>query len=147
MIVMTLKDRIFNTDKLAKTANSIISNTITLNLDEETNICIISRVTEFINAQEFADTILSKVEISIPVLFSDKDIDKFWNFYNALSSNEEYHFAEDYNFNSRYRYVEIYLDNGEKYLVPSNDRFLTKLSDMYSSEIQKYLRADRFKYK
>ncbi len=140
-----IKDRVIN---LSKAQNSVLDNDTILTFDEETNICLVEKTVEFICFDEYSDTLPAKLSVSIPFPFKEKEIRKMNELISELRThNEKYQYYDMINFDSKKRLTEIHLSVNEKYIMPSDNSYLTELSKIYMPEVVKYCKLDKLKFK
>lgn len=140
-MLIELEDKVVNTDLRAGT---ILKNLTTLNLDEETNICLVTKTMEFCIAEEFGNELPAKIYAETPISFSRKDREKIQSFCTAIRDNGIYQYKEIDYIN---KYTVVTINEQEKYLMPVNDRLLSDFSKIYMPTLLNFIRLDKIKTK
>jgi len=99
-------------------------------------LCCSNSIKTFCNNGEFGSDILSKVNISIPFILKEKEIQKLINITNDIKNNNDYLYNEDhykkdcFDFN-RYNYIDIYI-SGKNYELSTikDENVIAEIKDL-----------------
>ena len=101
------------------------------------NLCYSNSIKSFCNNEEFGGNILSNVNVSIPFILTENDIQKLNNITDNIQNNSNYlynesHYKKDsFDFN-RYNYIDISInENNYELSIKDDENIINEIKDLF----------------
>lgn len=114
---------------------SIFEEKYTFEIDE--NLCYSNSIKSFCNNEDLGSNILSNVNVSIPFILNENDIQKLNNITNNIQDNSNYlynesHYKKDsFDFN-RYNYIDISINEINYELsIKDDERIINEIKELF----------------
>lgn len=114
---------------------SIFEEKYSFEIDE--NLCYSNSIKSFCNNEDFGGNVLSNVNVSIPFILKENDIQKLNNITNNIQSNSNYlynesHYKKDsFDFN-RYNYIDISINETSYELsIKDDESIINEIKDLF----------------
>ena len=114
---------------------SIFEEKYSFEIDE--NLCYCNSIKSFCNNEDLGGNILSNVNVSIPFILNENDIQKLNNITNNIQNNSNYlynesHYKKDsFDFN-RYNYIDISINEINYELsIKDDERIINEIKELF----------------
>ena len=114
---------------------SIFEEKYSFEIDE--NLCYSNSIKSFCNNEDLGSNILSNVNVSIPFILNENDIQKLNNITNNIQNNSNYlynesHYKKDsFDFN-RYNYIDISINEINYELsIKDDERIINEIKELF----------------